>query len=107
MRFAMAATRDYSSLKINSQCQEPLMSDMSPIARLLIAVLRWGSMAAAGLLLAFLGIFLWQRHTPEGFVLNRQDYGFMSVVVALLLLAFYLIRAIRRELDRHAGSGRG
>jgi hypothetical protein len=76
------------------------MPEMSPIARLLIAILRWGSMASAGLLLLFAGIFLWQHHTANGFVLTRQDWGFFGVMIALLVLAIYLVRAIARELAR-------
>lgn len=77
------------------------MSHMSPLARLLMSILRWGSMAAGFLLALFAGIFLWQRHTPEGFVLSRQDYGFLGVLAGLFLLAVYLVRAIRTEMNRH------
>jgi hypothetical protein len=74
------------------------MSEMSPLAKLLVSVLRWGSMGAAGLLILFVGVFLWQKWTPAGPVLTRQDWGFLGVLVALLLLAVYLIRAIAKEV---------
>lgn len=77
---------------------------MSPLASLLMRVLRSGAWAAAFALLAFLGIMLWQRVTPEGgLALNRQDYGFVAVVLALVALAIYLIRAIGREIHPPGG----
>jgi membrane protein DedA with SNARE-associated domain len=80
------------------------MSHMSPLARILMRVLRSGSWGAALLLVAFAGIVLWQRWTPEGGLdLSRQDYAFLGVLAALLALAVYLVRAIRKELDRPGG----
>ena len=67
-------------------------------------VLRWGAWAAAVVLVLFLGIMLWQRVTPEGSVaLSRQDYGFIVVVLGLVALAAYLVRAIGREINRSGG----
>ena len=74
------------------------MSEMSPVATLLIAILRWGSMVAAGLLGLFMGIFLWQKWTPSGPVLSQQDWSFLGVLLALLLFAVYLIRSIAKEI---------
>lgn len=77
------------------------MADMSPLAKLLMKVLRSGSWAAAALLMLFIAILLWQRITPDGGLsLTRQDYGFIGAVVALVALAVYLVRAIGREIDR-------
>ena len=77
---------------------------MSPLAELLLKILKNGAAVAAVLLLIFLGIALWQRVTPEGaLVLNRQDYGFFAVVGFLILLAVWLVRAIGREIDRPGG----
>jgi hypothetical protein len=74
------------------------MSQMSPLAMLLVSILRWGSMGSAGLLVLFVSIFLWQKWTPAGPVLTQQDWGFLGVLAALLLLAVYLIRAIAKEV---------
>jgi hypothetical protein len=78
------------------------MSQMSPLAKLLVSILRWGSMGSAGLLVLFVGIFLWQKWTPAGLVLSRQDWGFLGVLVALLLLAVYLIRSIAKEIANNS-----
>jgi hypothetical protein len=74
------------------------MSQMSPLAKLLVSVLRWGSMASAGLLVLFASVFIWQKWTPAGPVLTRQDWGFLGVLAALLLLAIYLVRSIAKEI---------
>jgi hypothetical protein len=71
---------------------------MSPLAQVLVSILRWGSMGSAGLLVLFVSIFLWQKWTPAGLVLSRQDWGFLGVLVALLLMAIYLIRSIAQEI---------
>ena len=78
------------------------MSEMSPLAKILVSVLRWGSMGSAGLLVLFIGIFLWQKWTADGLNLSRQEYGFLGVLLALLLLALYLIRAIAKEIRTHS-----
>jgi hypothetical protein len=78
------------------------MSQMSPLAKLLVSILRWGSMGSAGLLTLFAGIFLWQKWTPAGPVLSQQDWGFLAVLMALLLLAVYLIRSIAKEISNNS-----
>jgi hypothetical protein len=75
---------------------------MSPLAKLLVSILRWGSMASAGLLVLFVSVFLWQKWTPAGPVLTRQDWGFLGVLVALLLLALYLIRSMAKEIANNS-----
>jgi hypothetical protein len=79
------------------------MSQMSPLARLLVTILRWGSMGSAGLLALFASVFIWQKWTPAGPVLTRQDWGFLGVLAALLLLALYLVRGIKKEIERNSG----
>ncbi len=77
---------------------------MSPLARILIRVLRTGSYAAAVLLVVFGGILLWQRYTPDGgFNMSRQDWSFLGILALLALLAIYLVRAIGRELNNPGG----
>ena len=79
------------------------MSQMSPLARLLISILRWGSMGSAGLLLVFAGILTWQRWTPGGPQFTRADWVFLGILAALLALALYLVRAIAKEISDHSG----
>lgn len=75
---------------------------MSPLAKVLVSILRWGSMGSAGLLMLFAGIFIWQKWTPAGPVLTRQDWGFLGVLAALLLLAIYLVRSIAKEIANNS-----
>ncbi len=79
------------------------MSEMSPLARILMGILHKGSWAAGALLLAFAAILLWQRWTPAGFSFQKGDFAFLGVLAFLFLLAAYLVRGIRRELDDPGG----
>lgn len=79
------------------------MSQMSPLARLLVTILRWGSMASAGLILVFAGILTWQRWTPAGPQFVRADWVFLGVLALLLALAIYLVRGIAREIANNSG----
>jgi hypothetical protein len=79
------------------------MAEMSPLARLLMTILQKGSWAAAALLALFAGILLYQRWTPAGFVFEKGDVGFLGVLVALFLLAVYLVRGIKKEIDSSGG----
>jgi hypothetical protein len=82
-------------------CRNPKgipMAEMSPLARVLVSVLRWGSMGASALLVLFIGIFCWQKWTPEGLVFAPGDKGFLGVMVVLLGLALYLVQGMTREL---------
>lgn len=79
------------------------MNEMSPLARVLMGILQKGAWAAGVLLVVFAGILIWQRWTPEGLVLQKGDIGFLGILAALLLLAIYLVRGIRRELDNPGG----
>ncbi len=76
------------------------MAEMSPLAKALMTVLRKGTIATVGLLVFFAGIFLWQKHTPDGFVLNRQDWGFLGVIGAMIVVALYLTYGIGKEIKR-------
>jgi len=76
------------------------MVEMSPLAVFLMSILRKGTMATLVLLVLFTGIFLWQKHTADGFVLNRQDWGFLSVIGIMALAALYLTYAIAKEIKR-------
>ena len=73
---------------------------MSPLAKFLMHILRNGSIGAAGLLILFAGISIYQKITPDGhLVMTRQDWGFIAVLGALLFLALYLVRAIAKEIN--------
>ncbi len=74
---------------------------MSPLAKFLMLILRNGSKGAAGLLVLFAGILIYQKITPDGhLVMSQQDWGFLSVLLAMLFLAVYLVRSIGKELNR-------
>jgi hypothetical protein len=77
--------------------------NMSPLGRFLVGVLHKGSWAAAALLVAFTCILLYQRKTPDGFQFQQGDYGFLGVLAALLILAVYLVRAIKKEINNPGG----
>ncbi len=84
------------------------MSEMSPLAKLLMGILRHASWGAFLLLLLFAGIFMWQKISPEGPVdMTRQDYGFLGVLGVLALMAYYLVRSIGKEIKAHTSSGDG
>lgn len=77
------------------------MTEMSPLSRILMHLLRAGSWGAIAFLLSFAGLLLYQRLTPEGSIaLGKTDYGFLTVLAVLLLLAVYLVRGIGREVNR-------
>jgi hypothetical protein len=83
------------------------MSEMSPLARVLMMVLQKGAWVAAVLLLSFAGILLYQRWTPTGLVLQTGDIGFLGILGLLFLLAVYLVRGIAKEVRNHsAGDGK-
>lgn len=77
------------------------MSEMSPLAKVLMLVLRGGSIASVALLVLFAGILVYQRITPEGhLVMSRQDLSVLGLLAVLLALASYLIRSISNEINR-------
>ncbi len=79
------------------------MSEMSPLARVLMGVLHKGAWGAGVLLAVFAGILLWQRATPDGFAFQKGDFAFLGILLFLILLAAYLVRGIRKELDNPGG----
>lgn len=57
-------------------------------------------MGAAALLLVFAVLFFYQKTTPEGHLnLTGQDWTFFAVIAGLILLALYLVKAIKAEID--------
>jgi hypothetical protein len=76
------------------------MAEMSPLAIMLMSILRKGTIATLGFLVLFTAIFLWQKHSATGWDLNRQDWGFLSVMAIMALVALYLTFAIAKEIKR-------
>jgi len=72
------------------------MGNISPLQRLLLKVMRWLCLGTAVLLFGFLILLLWQK---AGTGLTMPDYGFVGVMVLMLLGAVWLFRAIGREMD--------
>jgi hypothetical protein len=74
---------------------------MSPLAQFLMVILRNGSMGAAALLLLFAGIEIYKNITPDGhLVMTSQDWRFLGVLAALILLAIYIVRSIAKEIKK-------
>jgi hypothetical protein len=72
------------------------MSSISPLQRLLLKSMRYLCLGTAGLLFGFLILLLWQK---AGTSLTTPDYGFLGVVVLMILGGAWLFRAIGREMD--------
>lgn len=70
---------------------------MSPLATVIIKVLRWGVLGVA----AFLGLVLVLEAWKHGWDLSALNPGFMAVVGLLALGALWLARSIARELAKH------
>ena len=80
------------------------MTVMSPLARILVGILHKGSWAAAALIILFAVIHVWRKWQPDGsLALTREDYGFLGILAALLILAIYLVKAIKKELKNPGG----
>lgn len=79
------------------------MAEMSPLARVLMSILQKGTWVAGALLLLFAGILVWQRYTPEGFAWQPGDKGFLGLLAVLFVLAIYLVRSFKKEMDNPGG----
>ena len=78
------------------------MSENSPVGKLILLVLRNGSIGAAALMVLFIAINLWQHITPDHqLVIEGNDRGFLGVMVVLLVFAVYLVWSIGKELKKH------
>ena len=76
---------------------------MSPLAALILRVMRAGSIAAAGFMVLVIAIELWKRWNFGGFgSMGRHDMAFMAVLVVMLAGFVWLARAIGRELRDNA-----
>jgi hypothetical protein len=80
--------------------KEKQMSEMSPLGKVLLRLLRGACLGAAGLLLGFLCLAVWQKTSGVGIEgLARQDVTFMGILAAMAFGAVWLARAIQREMD--------
>ncbi|PZF76289.1 hypothetical protein DK847_13940 [Aestuariivirga litoralis] len=70
---------------------------MSPLAIVLMKLLRWGALAIAGFLALVLVLEAWKH----GWELGALSKGFTAVVALLAAGALWLARAIGRELAKH------
>ena len=70
---------------------------MSPLAIVIMKVLRWGVLAIAGFLALVLVLEAWKH----GFDLAALNPGFIGVVAVLAAGALWLARSIGRELAKH------
>ncbi|MCX7350927.1 MAG: hypothetical protein NTZ54_15895 [Alphaproteobacteria bacterium] len=70
---------------------------MSPLAIVLMKLLRWGVLAIAAFLALVLVIEAWKH----GWDLAALNPGFMAVVGLLAAGALWLARSIGRELAKH------
>jgi hypothetical protein len=79
------------------------MSEMSPLAKGLMLILRNGAIGSAGLLVLFICIEIYQRRGPDGHLnMNRQDWGFMGLLIVLFFVAIFLARAITKEVKNNS-----
>ena len=77
------------------------MSENSSVGKLILLVLRKGSIGAAALMVLFIGINVWQHITPDHqLVIEGNDRGFLGVMIALLLFSLYLVWSIGKELKK-------
>ncbi len=70
---------------------------MSPLAIVIMKLLRWGVRGIA----MFLGLVLVIEAWKHGGELASLNWGFMGVVVLLAAGALWLARSIGRELAKH------
>ena len=76
------------------------MSDISPLQRMLLRILRNGTLAAAILLVLFMVINIWQKTKVAGIEsLAGQDWNFIGLLAVMILAALWLYRAIGREMN--------
>lgn len=70
---------------------------MSPLAIVILKVLRWGVLGVAGFLAAVLVI----EAAKHGWDVRAVNPGFAGVVALLIAGSLWLSRSIARELARH------
>lgn len=74
---------------------------MSPLAAFLLRLMRAGSVSAAIFVVLVIGIEIWKHWRFGGLSsMGRPDWGFMGILVLMLLGFLWLARAIGRELGK-------
>ncbi len=74
---------------------------MTPLAQLLLRVMRAGCYAATGFMVLAIAIELWKHWRFGGFgAMSAPDISFMAILVIMLAGFLWLARAIGRELRR-------
>jgi len=77
------------------------MSEMSPLARLMLRAMRVGVLGVAGFAILVIAIEAAKRWVGGGFgSMSRTDVSFFAVLAALLFGSLYLARSITRELRK-------
>jgi hypothetical protein len=77
---------------------------MSPLAGLLLRLMRTGSLAAAGFVVLVIGIELWKRWRFGGFDgMTTPDISFLGILGVMLVGFLWLAGSITREI-RKSGS---
>jgi hypothetical protein len=75
------------------------MSDMSPLGRLILRAMRAGSIFAAGCVLLFMGILIWQKWLSQSAPpAKNADFVFLAVLALLFVGALWLARSVNKEL---------
>lgn len=74
-----------------------MSQSMSPLAIVVMKVLRWGVLGMAG----FLGLVLVIEAGKHGWDVTTLNPGFAAVVGLLMVGALWLARSIARELAKH------
>jgi hypothetical protein len=78
---------------------------MSPLLVLLLKAIRAGTLGAAALLAAFIGIEVWKRWSPGAFAsMTQQDVNFLAIMLLMLLGALLLAKSIAREIRDNSGA---
>lgn len=76
------------------------MSEMSPIIRVVFAIVQATLRFLAGLLALIAGVIMWHKHGADGFVFEPGDLATLVLIAALLVFALWLARGMGRELSR-------
>jgi hypothetical protein len=77
------------------------MGVMSPLSKLILIAMLWGTRFSAAAFAAVLMIELlrrWLAGSPVS--ITRQDYSFLVVLVLLLAAALWFARSLARELRK-------
>lgn len=76
------------------------MNDMSPLGRLILRAMRAGSFFAAGCILLFMAILVWQKWLSQPAPsANNGDFVFLGILAVLFVGALWLARSMGKELN--------